>query len=176
VVESIVRSTYWPESAIFISFDDNGGFYDHVARPQVDDLGPSFRVPALVISPYAKGVIRSDTLEVSSILCFVEVNFGLPSMTHHDGLAADFMNAFDFTAAPRPESDFLEQPPRIRLETRALGLAHPRPVVGFREIEMPEAVALIAETMRLFETRNQAEPRASTSAAARSPDSSAPSM
>jgi phospholipase C len=107
VVNAIIASRYWPESAIFITFDDFGGFYDHVAPPALDEFGLGLRVPAIVISPYARRAVLHDTLEVSSILRFVEENFGLPTMTKRDAQAADFMNAFDFKSKPRPASDFL---------------------------------------------------------------------
>jgi phospholipase C len=107
VVNAILNSPYWPESAIFITYDDFGGFYDHVAPPELDRFGLGFRVPAFVISPYAKkGVVVHETLEVSSILRFVEKNFGLPTMTARDAAASDFTSAFDFSQAPRPASDF----------------------------------------------------------------------
>src|SRR5262249_48039922 len=54
VVNAIVQSRYWPQAAIFITFDDFGGFYDHVAPPQLDAFGLGFRVPAIVVSPYAR--------------------------------------------------------------------------------------------------------------------------
>jgi phospholipase C len=107
VVNAILESPYWPESAIFITFDDFGGFYDHVAPPELDEFGLGFRVPAIVISPYARQAVLHDTLEVSSILRFVEENFGLPTMTGRDAQASDFMAAFDFDQPPRPASDFL---------------------------------------------------------------------
>jgi phospholipase C len=106
VVNAIIDSRYWPESAIFITYDDFGGFYDHVAPPQVDDLGLGFRVPAIVVSPYARRAVVHETLEVSSILRFVETTFGLPAMTARDGKANDFSSAFDFNQRPRPASDF----------------------------------------------------------------------
>src|SRR5262249_39709839 len=73
VVNAIIESEYWPESAIFIAWDDYGGFYDHVAPPQVDELGLGFRVPGIVVSPFARSAVLHDTLEVSSILKFVEM-------------------------------------------------------------------------------------------------------
>jgi phospholipase C len=107
VVNAIGASPYWDRCAIFITYDDFGGFYDHVAPPQVDEFGLGFRVPCIVLSPYAKkGVVDKTTYEVSSILKFCEADFGLATMTARDGAAADFTAAFDFTQAPRPFSDF----------------------------------------------------------------------
>ena len=106
VVNAIVDSPYWKDSAIFITFDDYGGFYDHVAPPQVDDLGLGFRVPAIVLSPYARRGVLKRTLEVASILKFAETTFKLPTLGARDLAAADFSEAFDFTQRPRPASDF----------------------------------------------------------------------
>ena len=107
VVEAIANSPVWNDSAIFITYDDFGGFYDHVAPPQVDDLGLGFRVPLTIVSPYAQqGAILSDTYEVSAILKFAEDNFNLPAMTSRDATANDLSAAFDFTQPPRPPTDF----------------------------------------------------------------------
>jgi phospholipase C len=54
VVNSIMASQYWNSTAIIVTWDDYGGFYDHVAPPQIDKCGLGFRVPAIIISPYAK--------------------------------------------------------------------------------------------------------------------------
>lgn len=107
VVNSILDSPAYAHSAIFITYDDYGGFYDHVAPPQVDDLGLGFRVPLMVISPYArKGLVLHETYEVAAILKYAETIFGLPSMTRRDALANDLSVAFDYSQRPRPASDF----------------------------------------------------------------------
>ena len=106
VVNAIVGSQYWADSAIFIVWDDFGGFYDHVPPPQVDEFGLGFRVPALILSPWARSAVVHDTAEVSSVLKFAEETFSLPDLGGRDTAAADLMDAFDFTQAPRPASDF----------------------------------------------------------------------
>jgi phospholipase C len=107
VVNAIAQSQYWGHCAIIITWDDFGGFYDHVAPPQVDYLGLGFRVPALVVSPFAKkGFVDHTQYEHSSIPKFCESLFGLPAMTARDAAANDMMNAFDFNQPPRPASDF----------------------------------------------------------------------
>ena len=107
VVEAIANSSVWNDSVIFITYDDFGGFYDHVAPPQVDDLGLGFRVPLTIVSPYAQqGAILHDTFEVSAILKFAEDNFNLAPMTARDANANDLSAAFDFTQPPRPPTDF----------------------------------------------------------------------
>ena len=67
----------WPTTAIFLTWDDYGGFYDHEPPPQVDGFGFGIRVPMLVLSPYAKqGHISHELGEFSSVLRFIEDNWG----------------------------------------------------------------------------------------------------
>ena len=78
LVNAVGESKYWSSSAIFIFWDDYGGWYDHVAPAMVDYDGLGFRVPMLIISPYAKkGYISNVQYEHGSILRFVEDQFGL---------------------------------------------------------------------------------------------------
>jgi phospholipase C len=93
----------WKSTAIFVTWDDYGGFYDHVPPPQVDDFGFGIRVPLLVISPYAKrGVIDHHLGEFSSVLRFIEDNWNLGQLTGRDRAARDLAYDFDFTQKPRP--------------------------------------------------------------------------
>jgi Phosphoesterase family len=76
LVNSIMRSPCWGSTAIFLSWDDWGGFYDHVMPPNVDENGYGLRVPGLVISPYAKaGFIDHQQLSHDSYLKFIEDDF-----------------------------------------------------------------------------------------------------
>jgi phospholipase C len=103
VVNAIMQSPMWKDTAIFLTWDDYGGFYDHVAPPQVDGFGFGFRVPTIVISPYAKHGFVDHTLgEFSSVVRFIEENWGLFQLTHRDRNARDLREAFDFNASPRP--------------------------------------------------------------------------
>jgi phospholipase C len=103
IVNAVMESPQWETTAIFITWDDYGGFYDHVPPPQVDDFGFGVRVPLLIISPYAKrGFVTSELGEFSSVLRFVEDNFGLTQLTHRDREATPLLSAFDFTQEPRP--------------------------------------------------------------------------
>ena len=103
VVNAVMQSPMWKDTAIFLTWDDWGGFYDHVAPPQVDEFGLGIRVPLLVICPYAKqGYVDHTTGEFSSVLKFIEMNWGLPSLTRRDRSASDLSEAFDFSQAPRP--------------------------------------------------------------------------
>lgn len=81
VIAKLMSSNAWTSSALFLAYDEGGGYFDHVAPPQVDAYGLGFRVPALVVSPYAKrGYISGKLYEHSSILKFIERRFGLPTL------------------------------------------------------------------------------------------------
>lgn len=93
----------WKSTAIFIVWDDWGGWYDHVVPPQLDLMGLSFRVPFIVVSPYAKhGYVSHVQHEFGSILKFVEDNFALPSLGQTDARADNLLDCFDFTQAATP--------------------------------------------------------------------------
>ncbi|HEX6463736.1 MAG TPA: alkaline phosphatase family protein, partial [Vicinamibacterales bacterium] len=112
-VNAVMLGPDWDSTAIFLTWDDFGGFYDHQAPPAVDAFGFGPRVPFLIISPWAKaGHIEHQVLEFSSVLKFVEKRFGLTPLTSRDQLANDLSSAFDFDHTPRP--------PRV-LTTRACG-------------------------------------------------------
>jgi phospholipase C len=98
-----MKSEYWESCSIFLTWDDWGGWYDHVAPPQVDSFGLGFRVPCLVISPYAKrGYIDHTQSDFCSILKFIETTYSLPPLTQRDANNSDMSNAFDFSLSPRP--------------------------------------------------------------------------
>ncbi len=103
IVNALMESPIWEDTAIFITWDDYGGFYDHVPPPQVDGFGFGIRVPLLVISPYAKqGYVTNELGEFSSVLRFMEDNWGLSQLTHRDEGATPLLSAFDFSQDPRP--------------------------------------------------------------------------
>ncbi|HJU57779.1 MAG TPA: alkaline phosphatase family protein [Actinomycetota bacterium] len=103
-LNAIMRSTEWRTTAVVITWDDFGGFYDHVPPPHVDLYGFGPRVPMLLISPWAKqGFIASDTLEFSSVLKMIETIWDLPSLTARDRRAGDMLNLFDFEGEPAPK-------------------------------------------------------------------------
>jgi phospholipase C len=107
IVNAIGQSQYWGHCAILITWDDYGGFYDHVAPPQIDSMGLGFRVPCLVVSPYAKkSFVNHTQYEHSSMCKFAETVFGLPPMSTRDAQSEDMTDSFDFDQAPRPFSDF----------------------------------------------------------------------
>jgi phospholipase C len=109
IVNAIGESSYWPTTAIVVVWDDWGGFYDHVPPPFFDDMGGlGFRVPMLVISPYAReampsqpGYVSHTQYEFGSILKFVENTFNLGSLGTTDVRATSIVDCFDFTQQPR---------------------------------------------------------------------------
>ncbi len=104
-VNAIMNSSYWSSTAIFVTWDDWGGFYDHVSPPQLDGVGLGPRVPLLVISPYAKqGHISHHQGEFSSFVKFIEEDFNLPDLGQRDSLTvtSDLMDFFDFNQTPQP--------------------------------------------------------------------------
>jgi phospholipase C len=101
VVNAIGQSQFWDSTAIFILWDDWGGFYDHVAPPQLDSMGLGFRVPLIVVSPYAKkGYVSHVEHEFGSILRFSEETFGLPQLSASDARADDLSDCFNFSQSP----------------------------------------------------------------------------
>jgi phospholipase C len=102
LMNALMQGPDWQSSAVFLTWDDFGGFYDHVPPQQVDGYGLGFRVPLLVISPYAKrGYIDHTQYEFSSMLRFAETVLALAPMTERDRRANDMMGAFDFNQKPR---------------------------------------------------------------------------
>jgi phospholipase C len=109
IVNAIGNSPYWTNTAIVVTWDDWGGWYDHVAPPQVrvncSEWGCGyvygFRVPLIVISPYAKsGYISHVNHDFGSILKFIEQSYGLESLGYADALADDLSDCFNFNQTP----------------------------------------------------------------------------
>jgi len=101
IVNSLQRSTAWSSSALLLTYDSWGGWYDHVAPP----AGYGLRTPALLVSAYArKGVVDHTQLDFTSILRFIERNWNVAPLAQRDAKANDFSAAFDFAAAPRVAS------------------------------------------------------------------------
>ena len=101
-MNALMRGPDWASTAVFLVFDDYGGFYDHVAPPKAQPygtLGP--RVPFLVISPYARaGYVDHQTYSFTSIVKTVEELEGVGPLTAYDRAANDVWGAFDFGQKP----------------------------------------------------------------------------
>ena len=151
IISALVKSPNWSSSAMFLTYDEHGGFFDHVppiiptagpalgkstvdatgevyhggyydhvappAAPKPDNIAPmlqagdapgafdryGIRVPAIVISPYARSHFVSHTVyDHTSILHFIETRFGLPTLTHRDAAADPMLGMFDFTQMSNP--------------------------------------------------------------------------
>jgi phospholipase C len=118
LINAIMESPQWDSTAIFVSWDDWGGFYDHVIPPKIDENGYGIRVPGLVISPYAKqGYIDHQLLSHDAYLKFIEDVFlarqrldprtdgrpdPRPTVREAVRILGDLRNDFDFTQSPRP--------------------------------------------------------------------------
>jgi phospholipase C len=101
IVNTIGHSPLWRSTAIFVVWDDWGGWYDHVAPPQLDRMGLGPRVPFIVISPWAKRHYISHVQhEFGSLLKFTELTFGLPSLHTTDDRADALRDCFDFKQRP----------------------------------------------------------------------------
>jgi phospholipase C len=129
-----MRSPDWKSTAIFLSWDDCGGFYDHVVPPTVNAQGLGFRVPGLVISPYARhGYIDHQVLSTDSYLRFIEDDFlggqridpatdgrpdGRPFVSEDAPGLGDLSSDFNFARAPRPALLLPLHPDRMPGRTR----------------------------------------------------------
>lgn len=135
LVNAIGESKYWNSTAIFLMWDDWGGLYDPVQPPFEDYDGLGFRVPMIVISPYAKaGYVTHVQYETASVLRYIENNFGLAPMAASDTRAADpASDAFDYTQNPRKFKKFAGGRSRqywLRLEGGAGRREIPRAILG----------------------------------------------
>jgi phospholipase C len=98
LVDMIRQSPYWKDSVVILTYDENGGRWDPIGPPQIDKWGPGSRVPAIIVSPFAKKhFIDSTQYETASILALIEQRFGLKPLAKRDKLATPFTNAFDFS-------------------------------------------------------------------------------
>ena len=102
LISTIQSSPYWKDTAIIVTYDEFGGHWDHVSPPAtVDGWGPGSRVPAIIISPYARRhYIDHTPLETVSILKFIETRFNLAPLTSRDAAAGNLLTAFDFNQNP----------------------------------------------------------------------------
>jgi len=98
LVQAIQSSPYWKNTAIVITYDENGGRWDHVAPPAIDRWGAGTRVPFIIVSPWAKhGFVDHTQYETVSILALIEKIYNLQPLGTRDAAANPFSNVFDFT-------------------------------------------------------------------------------
>lgn len=111
MINAVMHSRYWRHTAIFLTWDDFGGFYDHVAPPRLDDISLGPRVPTIVISPYARRHhVDHTTYDFDSILRFIEDDFHLRTLTWLDRRALPMLASFNFHQ--HPLKPFIPRPTR----------------------------------------------------------------
>jgi len=97
VLQKIEQSPLWASTAVIITYDENGGAWDHVAPPKIDSWGPGTRVPAIIVSPFAKkGFVDHTQYDTTSILRFIELRYDLAPLGTRDASTNDMTNAFSF--------------------------------------------------------------------------------
>jgi phospholipase C len=107
IVNAVGTSKFWKDTAVFVTWDDWGGFYDHVPPPQLDYDGLGVRVPLIVVSPYALTDVAHTQYEFGSVLRFIEQTEGLGPLTAVDVRARPFgSDVFNFQQAPRAFAPF----------------------------------------------------------------------
>jgi phospholipase C len=102
-LNALMQGPDWASTAVFLTWDDFGGFYDHVPPPGVDQYGYGPRVPMIIISPYAKpGYISHTLYTFESVAKFIEERFAMPPLTNRDANANDMLDSFNFFQKPNP--------------------------------------------------------------------------
>ncbi|MFI8911372.1 alkaline phosphatase family protein [Streptomyces sp. NPDC053513] len=152
----LALSRYWDSSALLWSYDGSGGWYDHVAPPAAADGPRGLRVPAVLISAYARaGHVDHQVLDSSSALRFIQDNWNLEPLGGRVASATGLAAAFDFSAAPRPP-EVLAVPtarPAVRPVNSAL-------VYGLYGGALGAAAMLVAGTALLTARRRSTSPTA----------------
>jgi phospholipase C len=163
VVNALTRSRLWKKTALFITWDEHGGYYDHVPPPKAikpDNIAPitnpaalsnpneplapggydryGFRVPLLVVSPWARAnYISTITQDHTSILAFIERKWNLPALTYRDANAHPLTDYFDFSAPTFAKPPKLAAAPAMKpgLELcKAAGLTPPSGTPGYSSV------------------------------------------
>jgi phospholipase C len=140
LVQAVQQSAAWGDTAIIVTYDESGGFWDHVAPPRGDRWGPGTRVPAIVISPYAKkGYVDHTQYDTTSILKLIEERWGLAPLGARDAAASGLDNAFDFSQTPgAPSGDM------------------PAGASGAMDVRAPEQVSIDTSSFRPARLRGAA--------------------
>jgi phospholipase C len=133
VVHAFMESPQWKRGALFIIYDEWGGFFDHVPSPRVPDMRNSpdinkdfglmgFRIPAVLVSPWAKRHhVNHSTYAFESILKLIEYRFGLAPLNKRDANATNIGVAFDWDSKPRLDRPSLPDPPMVVSQPCAAG-------------------------------------------------------
>ena len=97
LINAVLNGPNGKDAVIILTYDENGGFWDHVAPPVIDIWGPGTRIPAIIISPFAKkGYVDHTQYETVSILAFIEKRWKLEPLNNRDRTANPLTNAFKF--------------------------------------------------------------------------------
>ena len=105
LLKAVGDSKLWDKTAIVITYDEGGGFWDHVAPPRPDAYGCGTRIPALLISPWAKrGYVDHRVADTTSVLALIEARFGLKPLQPRDAAAYNLLDGLDFAQKPRGPS------------------------------------------------------------------------
>ena len=133
VVHAFLESPQFKRGALFVVYDEWGGFYDHVVPKRVPDIRNNtdvnedyglmgFRIPSLVVSPYARrGHVHHSTFGFESILKMIEYRFGLRPLTRRDAYATNIARAFDWRSKPRLDIPDLPRPEHVVSQPCAIG-------------------------------------------------------
>jgi phospholipase C len=158
LINTIMRGPDWASTAIFLAWDDWGGFYDHVVPPKVDQNGYGLRVPGMVISPYARrGYIDHQTLSFDAYVKFIEDDFlkgqridprtdgrpdPRPDVREAVGILGNLAADFDFGQNPRPPLILPQQPVPAAAATPAPVKARGKLVLGTITASTPTSVTV----------------------------------
>jgi len=157
LLNAIMRSKYWDSTAVFLTWDDYGGWYDHEAPPQVDSLGYGFRVPCIIISPYAKEAFIDSTLaDHTSILRFIETVYSMPNLTNRDATASNLFEAFNFSQEPRSP---LVLPGPYLPDSYPLVLKNPTPNPDYLWIELAVTISVFAAIVAVLALKRTRKPK-----------------
>jgi phospholipase C len=135
LITALMRSSAWDSSLFMVTWDDWGGWFDHVPPPAVDADGYGFRVPGIIVSPYARrGYIDSTTYDFTSILRFIEDNWGLEPLSGRDATANSIATSLDLVAPPRaavfPGPTYPDRPDIEARNRDALSLVYTAALAG----------------------------------------------
>jgi phospholipase C len=105
LLRALGDSPLWEKTAVVITYDEGGGFWDHVAPPRPDAYGCGTRIPSLLISPWARrGYVDHRVADTTSVLAMIEARFGLQPLQTRDAAAYNLLEGLDFAQKPRAPS------------------------------------------------------------------------